>query len=94
MKVFDSDGDDDWVEKEAGTAPPEEETSDLRGPELKESKVQRDSWMQEPGQLDVDYVQRKKREEPKGQFVAAKETHDFKIQGGSEQPTTPGGFAA
>ena len=83
VKVFDSEGDDDdaneWVEKEAATAPPEEETLDLRGSELKESKVQRDSWMQEPGQLDVDYVQRKKREEPKGQFVAAKETHDFKI---------------
>jgi hypothetical protein len=79
LKVFDSEGDDDWVEKDAGAAPPEEETPDLRGPELKESKVQRDSWMQEPGQLDVDYVQRKKHEAPKGQFVAAKETHDFKI---------------
>jgi len=81
--VFDSEGDDndgdEWVEKEAATAPPEEEILDLRGPELKESKVQRDSWMQEPSELDVDYVQRKKREEPKGQFVAAKETHDFKI---------------
>lgn len=81
--MFDSEGDDndgdEWVEKEAATAPPEEEILDLRGPELKESKVQRDSWMQEPSELDVDYVQRKKREEPKGQFVAAKETHDFKI---------------
>ena len=83
VKVFDSEGDDndgdEWVEKEAATAPPEEEILDLRGPELKESKVQRDSWMQEPSELDFDYVQRKKREEPKGQFVAAKETHDFKI---------------
>lgn len=79
VKVFDSDGDDDWVEKEADTAPPQEETLDLRGQELKESKVQRDSWMQEPSQLDVDYVQRRKKEEPKGQFVGAKETHDFKL---------------
>lgn len=84
VKLFDSEGDDgndddQWVEKEAGVAPPEEETLDLRGPELKGSRVQRDSWMQEPSELDVDYVQRKKREEPKGQFVAAKETHDFKI---------------
>ncbi|KAM0723114.1 hypothetical protein Q7P37_001314 [Cladosporium fusiforme] len=81
VKVFDSDNDDndEWVEKEAQTAPPEEQTLDSRGPELKESKVQRDTWMQEPSQLDIDYVQRRKQEEPKGQFVGAKDTHDFKI---------------
>lgn len=81
VKVFDSDNDDEdeWVEKEAQTAPPEEETLDARGPELKESKVQRDAWMQEPSQLDIDYVQRRKQEEPKGQFVGAKDTHDFKM---------------
>lgn len=78
--MFDLDNDDDdWVEKEADSAPPQEETLDSRGPELKESKVQRDSWMQEPSELEVDYVQRRKQEEPKGQFVAAKDTHDFKI---------------
>jgi hypothetical protein len=80
VKVFDSDGDDDaWVEKEADTAPPQEKTLDSQGPRLKGNKVQRDSWMQEPSQLDVDYVQRRKKEEPKGQFVVAKETHDFKV---------------
>lgn len=78
--MFDSDNDEDeWVEKEADTAPPQEETLDSRGSELKESKVQRDSWMQEPSELEIDYVQRRKQEEPKGQFVAAKDTHDFKI---------------
>jgi hypothetical protein len=79
LKVFDSDQEDDWVEKEADTAPPQEETLDARGEESKKSKVQRDSWMQEPSGLDVDYVQRRKKEEPKGQFVGAKETHDFKV---------------
>lgn len=80
VKVFDSDGDDDeWVEKEADTAPPQEQTLDSRGADLKESKVQRDSWMQEPSQLDIDYVQKRKTEEPKGQFVGAKDTHDFKV---------------
>ena len=80
VKVFDSDGDDDeWVEKEADTAPPQEQTLDSRGADLKESKVQRDSWMQEPSQLDIDYVQKRKQEEPKGQFVGAKDTHDFKV---------------
>lgn len=82
VKVFDSDGgveEDEWAEKEADTAPPQEQTSDARGSDLKESKVQRDSWMQEPNQLDIDYVQRRKEEKPKGQFVGAKETHDFKV---------------
>ena len=41
--------------------------------------MQRDSWMREPNQLDVDYVQRRKKEEPKGHFVGAKDTHDFKV---------------
>jgi hypothetical protein len=79
LKVFDSDreDDDDWIEKGTEIAPPEEETLDARGVDL--NKVQRDSWMQEPSHLDVDYVQRRKKEEPKGQFVSAKEAHDFKV---------------
>jgi hypothetical protein len=79
LKVFDSDreDDDDWVEKGTEIAPPQEEVLDARGVDL--NKVQRDSWMQEPSHLDVDYVQRRKEEEPKGQFVSAKEAHDFKV---------------
>lgn len=80
VKVFDSDDEDEWVEKEAETAPPEEETLDARPESLQESKVQRDAWMQEPSALDVDYVQRsKKQDEPKSQFVGAKENHEFKV---------------
>lgn len=80
VKVFDSDNDDDeWVEKEANAAPPEEQTLDSRGADLKESRIHRDAWMQEPDQLDIDYVQRRKQQQPKGQFVAAKDTHDFKV---------------
>jgi hypothetical protein len=35
--------------------------------------------MQEPSALDVDYVQRKQKSPPRGQFVSAKDTHDFKV---------------
>ena len=66
MKVFDSDGEDDWVEKETATAPAEK-------------SVHRDAWMQEPSALDVDYIQRKRPKTPPGQFVGAKDTHDFKV---------------
>ncbi|KAK5123205.1 hypothetical protein LTR85_003404 [Meristemomyces frigidus] len=81
VKVFDSDGgeEDDWVEKEADTAPPEEEVLDARGEDLKESKVQRDAWMEEPSALDIDYVQRRKQKSPPSQFVSARQGHEFKM---------------
>ncbi|KAK4506690.1 hypothetical protein PRZ48_000423 [Zasmidium cellare] len=80
LKVFDSDNEDDeWVEKEAAAAPPEEDILDQRDQNLKETKVQRDSWMQEPSELDIDYVQSRKPKAPASQFVGAKDNHEFKI---------------
>ncbi|SMY19409.1 unnamed protein product [Zymoseptoria tritici ST99CH_1A5] len=79
LKVFDSDGEDEWVEKGAEIAPPEENILDQRDQDLKVGEVKRDAWMQEPGALDVDYVQRKQKSPPRGQFVSAKDTHDFKV---------------
>ncbi|KAK0905804.1 Pre-mRNA-splicing factor cwf19 [Friedmanniomyces endolithicus] len=81
VKVFDSDGDDDgWVEKEAMTAPPEEQLLDERDEKLKESdKVQRDAWMREPSALDINYTQSRKAKEPASQFVGAKNSHEFKV---------------
>nr|OQO28240.1 hypothetical protein B0A51_05390 [Rachicladosporium sp. CCFEE 5018] len=80
VKVFDSASDDDedaWVEKEAA---PAEETLNARGEDLNGSKVNRDAWMQEPSALDVDYVQRsRKQQEPKGHFVSAQESHELKV---------------
>ena len=76
VKVFDEE--DDWVEKEADTAPPEEDILDQRDGDLEESKAQRDAWMQEPSALDVDYVQSKKAKPPPSQFVGAK--HDQGIE--------------
>ena len=84
MKVFDSDleeddGEDDWVEKGANIAPPEEDILDQRDQNLEEEKVQRDSWMQEPSGLDIEYTQSRKAKAPKSQFVGAKESHEFKV---------------
>ncbi|KAI7365264.1 hypothetical protein KC354_g5017 [Hortaea werneckii] len=88
VKVFDSDDaggvedEDEWVEKETDTAPPTEQILDERSEDLREGKVQRDAWMQEPSGLDVDYVQARKKEgePPKSQFVGAKADHEFRVQ--------------
>ncbi|GAB7363886.1 hypothetical protein MBLNU230_g4449t1 [Neophaeotheca triangularis] len=83
IKVFDSDhGDDEedeWVEKEAETAPPEEDILDNRDQSASTSRVQRDAWMQEPAGLGVEYKRPRKEEEPKSQFVSAKDQHEFKV---------------
>ena len=89
VKVFDSDGEDGdgdgdgedgWVEKEAFPAPPEENILDQRDQDLKEERVQRDAWMQEPSALEIDYVQSRKPKAPPSQFVGAKDGgHEFKV---------------
>ncbi|KAJ8608597.1 hypothetical protein MRB53_039564 [Persea americana] len=77
VKVFDTDDEDEWVEKETVTAPPEEDILDQRDVNQTDSK--RDAWMQEPSALDIETVKSRKPEAPKGQFVTAKENHEFKI---------------
>lgn len=85
VKVFDSDqgeddGEDEWVEKETVTAPPQENSLGQRHEKLHSTQVvQRDAWMQKPHALDVDYVQRKPKSPPRGQFVSAKASHEFKV---------------
>ncbi|KAF2221139.1 putative cell cycle control protein [Elsinoe ampelina] len=70
---------DEWVEKEAMAAPPTEDILDGRGDDSSEPQ-QRDSWMQAPSTLDVDYLQRSGRHKsPPSQFVTAKESHGKKI---------------
>ena len=79
VKVFDSDPDeeeDEWVEKEANTAPPEEDILDAN---LPEERVQRDAWMQEPSALEIDYVASRRPKAPPSQFVGAKGDHEFKV---------------
>ncbi|GAB7348505.1 hypothetical protein MBLNU459_g6907t2 [Dothideomycetes sp. NU459] len=76
---------DDWVEKEAMTAPPGEETLDERlqdpsasagaGASAQHEPRKRDSWMEAPSAVGIDYVQRNHPRTPPSQFVPAKEQH-------------------
>lgn len=84
IKVFDSspepdsnDEEDEWVEKEANVPPPEEDIFDQRDQNLREEKVQRDAWMQEPSGMDIEIVQSKKPKPPPSQFVGARDDHGF-----------------
>jgi hypothetical protein len=85
VKVFDSDNDDEedeWVEKETLTAPPEEDILDQRDVNLGEAKIQRDAWMQQPSSLDIEVVASKKPKARQSQFVGAKGSHEFKVHEG------------
>lgn len=82
VEVFDSpnasdEEEDEWIEKETTTAPPEEDILDQRDGNLKDEKVQRDAWMQEPSGLEIENVRRKKPEAPKSQFVTATNPNEF-----------------
>jgi len=56
-----SEDDNGWVGKDM--PPPEDAILDTRLKEAANADLQRNSWMQAPSSLDVDYVQRKKKEE-------------------------------
>lgn len=73
-----SSGDD--VPQERDYAPHDDELLDEQLEEAASANVQRDDWMQAPSSMDVDYVQRKKREE-KTTYVAAsaEKQHALKI---------------
>jgi len=74
----DSASDDEPMDKDY--APPEDDTLDQRLETAADAHLQRDSWMQAPSSMDVDYVQRKKKEE-KTQFVgaSAEKQHAIKV---------------
>ncbi|KAF2661403.1 cell cycle control protein cwf19 [Lophiostoma macrostomum CBS 122681] len=73
-----SDDDDEMPDREF--VPPEDGILDQQLEEVADANLQRDSWMEAPSSLDVDYVQRKKKEE-KSQFVGAsgETTHRLKV---------------
>ena len=60
----------DEIAKTKDYAPHDDELLDEQLEEAASANVQRDDWMQAPSSMDVDYVQRKKREE-KTTYVAA-----------------------
>ncbi|KAI9656777.1 MAG: hypothetical protein M1821_003416 [Bathelium mastoideum] len=73
------DDEDDWIEKEAVTAPPTEQVLDAEIEEAQKSTAQRDSWMEAPSSLDVDYVRRRKKEEKPSRVRATKDDYELKI---------------
>lgn len=73
------DDEDEWVEKETITAPPGEQTLDEAIETLQNDPPKRDTWMEAPSAMNVDYVQRNHRKTPPSQFVPAKEQHERKI---------------
>lgn len=74
----DSPSDDEPMDKDY--APPNDDFLDHQLEEAADADLQRDSWMQAPSSMDVDYVQRKKRED-KSTFVgaSAEQKHELKI---------------
>jgi hypothetical protein len=73
-----SSGDDTPQEKDY--VPPDDETLDQQLADTADANLQRDDWMKAPSSLDVEYVQRKKREE-KTTYVkaSAERNHALKI---------------
>lgn len=59
-------------------APPTEDVLDNRLADAQASSLKRDSWMEAPSAMDVDYVQRRKEPEP-DKTKATKKDYDLKI---------------
>jgi hypothetical protein len=66
-----SDEDEDMLEAK-DFVPPNDETLDEQIQDAADANMERDSWMQAPSSMDVDYVQRKKKED-KSTYVKASE---------------------
>ncbi|MCJ1478990.1 hypothetical protein MMC13_007674 [Lambiella insularis] len=68
---------DEWVEK-AGLDATTTDDGPMAVPA--EPELKRDSWMEAPSALDVDFVQRRRKTAPQtGTFVSAKEDHERKV---------------
>ncbi|KAG9692689.1 hypothetical protein KCU95_g8547, partial [Aureobasidium melanogenum] len=75
----DVEDEDDWVEKEAMTAPPTDDILDEQLEAAANKNLKRDTWMEAPSSLNIDYVQRQRPKSPPSQFVSAKDQLDRKI---------------
>lgn len=74
------DDEDDWIEKEAMTAPPTEDSLDTRPLAQDQAHLKRDTWMEAPSSVVIDYVQKSRvPKPPPSQFVPAKEQHQRTI---------------
>ncbi|GME60019.1 Cell cycle control protein [Neofusicoccum parvum] len=73
----DDDG-ETYAEKGTMDAPPTDDVVDKRLADAEAASLKRDSWMEAPSALDVDYVQRKKEPEP-DKTKASKKDFELKI---------------
>ncbi|KAL1624393.1 Pre-mRNA-splicing factor cwf19 [Neofusicoccum ribis] len=73
----DDDG-ETYAEKGTMDAPPTDDVVDKRLADAEAAGLKRDSWMEAPSALDVDYVQRKKEPEP-DKTKASKKDFELKI---------------
>lgn len=78
FEEHESSGDD--VPQEKDYAPPDDDILDQQLETAADADLQRDDWMKAPSSMDIDYVQRKKREE-KTTYVkaSAEKQHALKI---------------
>jgi Protein similar to CwfJ C-terminus 2/Protein similar to CwfJ C-terminus 1 len=63
------DDEDEWVEKEAFSYPPNDETLDELLEEAANKDLKRDDWMETPGSLGVEYVHSRKPKEPMPKYM-------------------------
>ncbi|KAF1943264.1 cell cycle control protein cwf19 [Clathrospora elynae] len=73
-----SSGDD--IPQEKDYAPPDDDILDQQLEQAADADLQRDDWMKAPSSMDIDYVQRKKREEKTTYVKASAEAqHALKV---------------
>lgn len=68
-----------WVEKESYNAPPVDDDLDDMLEAATDKDAKRDAWMEAPSALDIDYVQRKKKEEKPSKIHSTQADYDLKI---------------
>jgi len=67
------------VEKLSFAAPPNEDTLDDLLEDAADKIMKRDAWMEAPSSMDVDYVQRRKKEEKPSSTAATRKDYELKI---------------
>ncbi|KAE9985706.1 hypothetical protein EG327_004593 [Venturia inaequalis] len=70
---------DEWVEKGSYDAPPNEDTLDDLLEAAADKNLTRQSWMEAPSAMDVDYVQRRKTEEKPVTSQATQKDYQLKM---------------
>ncbi|ORY13722.1 CwfJ C-terminus 1-domain-containing protein-like protein [Clohesyomyces aquaticus] len=74
-----SSSDADPVLEKEEMGPPDDELLENQLEEAADANLTRDTWMETPASLDVDYVQRRKKED-KSTYVRASSTGDLQLQ--------------